>query len=120
MKTFSLIGIIALFFLSPVFAQTDYRAVGEQWMEQMMGPAGHEASDKAMEEQMGKQFVEQMHEAMGKSLSSREGYTMMPMMNVNSWDSLGWLGVVLASLFWLGILLLVWLGVIKLWQSIRK
>jgi hypothetical protein len=136
MKRFSILSLgllLAVFLAGIASAETDYRALGEKWMDQMMGDR-HEAADKLLEEQMGGQFVDQMHEAMGRMVSSGRGYTMMPMMMSmmnnqpampGGWSpSLAggwfWLTGLLALLFWAGLLVLIFLAIVKLWQSIKK
>ncbi len=48
-----------------------------------------------------------------------QGWGNGEMMNYG-FGGLGWLGGLLVGLFWIGVVVLVWLAVIRLWQLIKK
>ena len=48
-----------------------------------------------------------------------QGWGNWGMMNYG-FGGLGWLGGLFVVLFWVGVVVLVWLAVIRLWQLIKK
>lgn len=118
----------------------DFERLGEYYMGMMVGNS-HEAMNNMMMQMMGEEREEQMHVVMGKRLSgcdssaefSSGGFGFMPMMNMmmggeNSMMSfgnmMGWGGFglfgILASIFWIVLLIdLILLG-IWLWKKIKK
>ncbi|MBI2051581.1 hypothetical protein HYT33_02345 [Candidatus Roizmanbacteria bacterium] len=120
----------------------DFERLGEYYMGQMMGDS-HESMNMMMERMMGEDGEEQMHVVMGKRLSGcdtsaqfpQNGAGFMPMMFAmggrgggspmmgTGWANMmaGWGGYsLLASLFWIVLLVdLILLGV-WLWKRITK
>ena len=121
-------GLAVFLSLNVAAAAVNYEELGDQWMDVMMGDR-HEEADQVIEEQMGGDFLRQMHENMGEMVASNQsGYSMMNMMS-GSWGygsnqmmGGGWGSVfgILFLLFWLGLLALIILGVVRLWQVITR
>src|SRR3989338_7165534 len=109
-------GLAVFLSLNVAAAAVNYEELGDQWMDVMMGER-HEEAESLIEQQMGGDFLRQMHENMGKMVASNQsGYSMMNMMR-GSWGSV--FGI-LFLLFWLGLLALIILGVVRLWQVITR
>ena len=121
-------GLAVFLSLNVAAAAVNYEELGDQWMDVMMGDR-HEEADQVIEEQMGGDFLRQMHENMGEMVASNQsGYSMMNMMSGSWGDGSnqmmggGWGSVfgILFLLFWLGLLALIILGVVRLWQVITR
>ncbi|MBI2592712.1 MAG: hypothetical protein HYW37_00930 [Candidatus Colwellbacteria bacterium] len=116
----------------------DFEALGEYFMGTMMGNS-HAVMNAMMISMMGESGEEQAHLVMGKRLSgcdtsaafSSQAGGFMPMMQImlggmmgnwsnpwtyNSWGIIGLIG----TLFWIGLLILLFLAIVKLWRSIDK
>lgn len=74
-----------------VGSEAYYEQLGEEVMERMIG-SQHEATDEAMAQMRGEEFLHQMHMALGK-MSKSEGNlgirSMRPMMNMMAMMSAG-------------------------------
>lgn len=118
----------------------DFDALGEYFMGQMMGNS-HAAMNAMMIQMHGEDGEGQIHIVMGKRLSgcdtaaafSAGGVGWMPMMQMmgggwgnmmGNWNNplgynpLGFYGL-LTALTWIGLLVLLFLAIVKLWRSIK-
>ena len=123
-------GLAVFLSLNVAAAAVNYEELGDQWMDVMMGER-HEEAESLIEQQMGEDFLRQMHENMGKMVASNQsGYSMMNMMSgswgygsnqMMGWTS-GWGSVfgIFFFVFWIGLLALIILGVVRLWQLITR
>src|SRR3990167_7602501 len=123
-------GLAVFLSLNVAAAAVNYEELGDQWMDVMMGER-HEEAESLIEQQMGGDFLRQMHENMGKMVASNQsGYSMMNMMSgswgygsnqMMGWTS-GWGSVfgIFFFVFWIGLLALIILGVVRLWQLITR
>ena len=75
---------------STTSTSTDYGALGDQWMQNMMGP-NYEQYVQNMRQIGGDSFFNEMREVMGKAWSQNNGYWTMPMMGYYGYGtSTGW------------------------------
>lgn len=129
-----LVGTAFIFSPAVALAQSDeeWMQRGEQMMQMMMG-SQHEAYEQELERQMGSDFVDQMHEAMGRmgdaNLSSDTyggmplGMMRMMMGSGSGWGMMGYGSSVGTFIVW--IWLTVWtvnsvlVGVL-MWVLIKK
>ena len=136
-----LTGLVLLLLPVSVFALTsdeDYEKAGEQIMDQMMG-SRHEEADENIEGAMGKDFLQQMHVAMGKmaerNVSGNSNFGMMPMMSMMAGGGgvnmmggnfggmmSGSFGVyaILVWFTWILIIIALILGIVWLWKQIQR
>ena len=133
------IFFISSLFHTVVFAATDinYKSASEQIMNQMMG-SQHEKADQNIKDAKGKDFLKQMHIAMGKmverNISRNNSFGMMPMMGItvkgggfnmmggNFGMMSGGSGIyaILAWVTWILVVIALVLGIVWLWKQIQK
>ena len=128
-----------------ISSSTDSQKLGQDWMEQMIGP-GYDQYQQEMIDMMGPEFFSQLQEAAGKSLQRGQSYLMAPIMGggygwrgddwgramgwsvLNGWMHSGWgwlavfFGIAIAAIavgIPIGILILIILLIVRMARSIR-
>ena len=84
MKKYILLAFSLFILPVAIFAQTtDYKTVGETWMQKVMGDSYTSFIDD-MNQMMGTDYVYRMKEAAGRAYESNKGYIMMPASSENA------------------------------------
>lgn len=123
-------------------SEDQLEVIGEYFMEQMHPSESHESMNKMMVSMMGEEGEVQMHVQLARAIycgEKTQGMEMMPMMGMMgpgmmkgygdrmigpgmmSWAGpWGTFGGILSTILFIGLILLVWLAVIKLWKEVFR